>query len=87
MTVLDSGSTCCMSPHLDDFKTSTYKVKEGNIGGIASGLQAKGIGEVSWTLTNTKGEPIAIEMECLYVPGLPCRLMCPQQLGNSTPTN
>jgi len=38
MTVLDSGSTCCMSPHLDDFKTSTYKVKEGNIGGIASGL-------------------------------------------------
>ena len=85
--ILDSGATCCMSPYPDDFKDSTLKVKQCNIGGIGSGLEAKGIGIATWTITNTEGKQIPLDLECLYVPNLPCRLMCPQQLGNAKQTS
>jgi len=76
-----------MSPYPDDFKDSTLKVKQCNIGGIGSGLEAKGIGIATWTITNTEGKQIPLDLECLYVPNLPCRLMCPQQLGNAKQTS
>ena len=85
--VLDSGASCCMSPYKDDFIEGTYRVRDGNIGGIASGLKTEGVGEVIWKLTNTNNQIIDLKLDCLYIPNLPCRLMCPQQLGNAKQIN
>ena len=85
--ILDSGASCCMSPYKDDFIEGTYSVRDGNIGGIASGLKTEGVGEVIWKLTNTNNQIIDLKLDCLYIPNLPCRLMCPQQLGNAKRIN
>ena len=70
-----------MKPDKYDFIEDTYNVKHREIGGIGTSLTTEGAGKVQWRLTDTKGKEVPIIVECLYVPNLPCRLMCPQQIG------
>ena len=72
-----------MSPFKNDFIDGTYSVQIDNVGGIATGLKAAGVGKVAWTLTDTNGIEVTLPLDCLYVPDLPCRLLPPQQLGNT----
>ena len=38
---------------------------------------------MAWNLTDANGTEVTLPLDCLYVPGLPCRLFPPQQLGNT----
>lgn len=50
--------------------------------GIASGLFAQGIGDVSYTYTNDNNEQQTMDLpKCLYVPQCNIRLICPRQIG------
>jgi hypothetical protein len=83
--ILDSGCTIAMTPDIDDFIDGTYKPQQHTVGGIASGLQTEGVGQVLWKLTDTNGKLVDMNITAIHVPGLPCRLLPPQQLGSMPP--
>ena len=83
--ILDSGCTIAMTPDKGDFITDTYSPQQHTVGGIASGLQTEGVGQVSWKLTDVNGKPVVMTLTAIHVPGLPCRLLPPQQLGATPP--
>ena len=51
------------------------------LGGLANGLDIKGIGTVKWKL-RAKGKVLTILSWCYYVPGAHARLISPQRLFN-----
>ena len=83
--ILDSGCTIAMTPDKGDFINDTYSPQQHTVGGIASGLQTEGVGQVSWKLTDVNGKPVVMTLTAIHVPGLPCRLLPPQQLGATPP--
>ena len=85
LLVLDSGCSIAISPDINDFINGTYRTQDCTTSGIGSGLQAQGIGTIQWSLTNTSGGITTLELQCLFVPDAPCRLLPPQQLGASNP--
>jgi hypothetical protein len=83
--IIDSGASVSMSPHLGDFINPPHPVQPAEIKGIASGLQIRGIGNISYTFTNDAGKlQTLILHDCLYVPQCPVRLLCPRQIGIET---
>ena len=49
--------------------------------GIASGLQAAGIGSVICKFKSDQGQPVDLQIDrVLHLPTLPCRLLSPQQI-------
>jgi len=53
--------------------------------GVASGLQARGIGDLSYSFVNNAGQTqILLLCNCLYVPDCAVRLICPREIGAVT---
>ena len=48
--ILDSGCSIAMTPDASDFITGTFNTQAHSVGGIGSGLESKGIGEIIWKL-------------------------------------
>ena len=83
--ILDTGASISISPYPTDFITPIRPVQHVNIKGIASGLAAKGIGDLSYSFVNDAGTTQTIVLKnCLYVPQCVVRLICPRQIGAVT---
>ena len=83
--ILDTGASVSITPFLSDFITPLQPVQHVTIKGIASGLKAEGIGDVSYTFMNDSGmEQTLVLQNCLYVPQCVVRLICPRQIGATT---
>ena len=80
--VFDSGASSTSTDTKDDFIPGTFVAIEGvSVSGIASGLEVKGYGSVNWNFYTIKGEVISLKIDkVLYIPGLPTRLISPQQI-------
>ena len=72
LVILDSGCSIAITPDLTDFLDGTYQIQDKTVTGIGSGLQAKGIGTVQWSLPTSNGGTTTIELQCLHVPEAPC---------------
>jgi hypothetical protein len=80
--IIDSGASVSIMPHITDFISP---VQPAEIKGIASGLQIKGIGDITYTFTNDNGDTQTLLLHnCLYIPQCPVRLLCPRQIGSET---
>ena len=77
------GASSCVTPDEFDFITGTYKILTGiTINVIAEGLKLAGYVSVSWIFQDDKKENIEIIIErVIHIPGLPIRLIFPQQVA------
>ena len=83
--IIDSGASVSIMPHITDFISPPSPVQPAEIKGIASGLQIKGIGDITYTFTNDNGDTQTLLLHnCLYVPHCPVCLLCPCQIGSET---
>ena len=80
--VIDSGASSSAAPFKTDYIARTYKVLDRVvISGIASGLEAKGIGSVIYKIKDDDGIPIDLQIDkVLHLENLPTRILSPQQL-------
>ncbi len=83
--ILDTGASITVTPYETDFITKIRPGQAIKIKGIASGLQVKGFGDVSYSFYNDNGTLQTMTLcNCLYVPQCTARLLCPRQLGVET---
>jgi hypothetical protein len=83
--VIDSGASATVTPYSTDFVDSIRPVQNVEITGIASGLQVRGIGTVSYQFFNDAGQLQTLQIkDCLYVPQCSARLLCPRQIPHNT---
>jgi hypothetical protein len=54
--ILDTGTSVSITPHKSDFISPIHAVQHISIKGVAAGLQAAGIGDISYTFMNGSGE-------------------------------
>ena len=82
----DSGASSCATPDEIDFMPGAYKhLTEVATNGIAEGLKVTGCRSVCWIFQDDKKENIEIIIEQVpHIPGLPIRLICPQQVSKQT---
>jgi hypothetical protein len=52
------------------------------LGGMANGIEIKGIGIIAWTFTAKDGTEFQIRIEAYHVPEAKQRLLLPQRLFN-----
>ena len=79
--IFDTGASLAITPDKSDFD-GPLSVPSGDLrlGGMANGLRIEGIGQVTWTFTNTDGTEVRIIGLAYYVPGAKARLLSPQRL-------
>jgi hypothetical protein len=83
--IFDSGASVSISPCQSDFVTPLREVQHITIKGVASGLQARGISDLSYSFVNDAGQTqILLLRNCLYVPDCAVRLICPREIGAVT---
>jgi hypothetical protein len=83
--IMDTGASVTVTPYKTDFISAVKPVQAVEIKGIATGLQVKGIGDVSYSYHNDKNElQTMILRDCLYVPHCTARLLCPRQISVET---
>lgn len=83
--IIDTGASISISPCRSDFISSICEVQHVTVKGVASGLQARGIGDLSYSFTNNAGHTQTLLLRnCLYVPECAVRLICPRQIGVTT---
>ena len=76
--VIDSGASVTLTPQRNDFYT--YRRVEGKVKGLGT-MNIVGKGSVKYTVRTITGEPFTLVITNVYhVPGLPIRLLSPQQL-------
>jgi hypothetical protein len=76
--IFDTRASISISPVRSDFISPIQPVQHVQIKGIASGLQAEGIGDISFSFTDYAGETQSMLLHnCLYVPQCVVRLICP----------
>ena len=82
----DSGDSSCATPDEIYFIPGTYKIlTRVTINSIAEGLKVAGCRSVIWIFQDDKKENIDIIIEqVLHIPGLPIRIILPQQVAKQT---
>jgi hypothetical protein len=83
LVILDSGCTCAITFDKSDFIGTICPVQNVELQGISSGLQVKGVGQVTWTFLDQFGERTTVQLTCLYVPDATNHLLPHQQLSVS----
>jgi hypothetical protein len=80
--VIDTGASVTVTPYATDFTSLIKPVQSVEVKGIASGLQVRGYGDISYQFQNDNGDTQQMILRnCLYVPKCSARLLCPRQLG------
>jgi hypothetical protein len=79
--IIDSGTSCCVTPYIEDFLHQPITIQNTTPKGIAGGLTALGRGTIQ--LKNhqeNKENIILIRYNVIYALDFPIRLISPQQL-------
>jgi hypothetical protein len=84
MTVIfDTGASLAITPELSDFVSPRKPLaRPMKLGGMANGIEIKGIGIIAWTFTAKDGTEVQIRTEAHLVPEAKQRLLSPQRLFN-----
>ena len=78
--IIDSGASLAISPSEADFVGPIhYYSSHRSLGGMAGGIQIKGIGKVAWSFKTAQGI-LTIHSKCYFVPKATARLLSPQRL-------
>jgi hypothetical protein len=79
--IIDSGTSCCVTPHLEDFITQPTPIQNTTLKGIAGGLTVLGRGTIQLKKQQENQETIIlIRDNVICAPDCPIRLISPQQL-------
>lgn len=79
--IIDSGASCCITPHRDDFSTygdSTVKVKD-----LSGTNHVAGEGMIKWLVKDRFGREVSLELKAYHMPTASVRLLSPQALFKS----
>jgi hypothetical protein len=79
--IIDSGASVCISPHRSDFVTynkSNMKIKD-----LSSSNQVAGEGILRWSIQDTHGASVVIELMGYHIPNAEVCLLSPQVLLNT----
>ncbi len=79
--IIDSGASVCISLHRSDFVTynkSNMKIKD-----LLSSNQVAGEGILCWSIQDTHGASVVIELMGYHIPNAEVRLLSPQVLLNT----
>jgi hypothetical protein len=79
--IIDSGASCCVTPHIEDFINQPTPIQNTTLKVIAGGLTALGRGTVQLKIQQENQENIIMIIDnIIYAPDCPIRLISPQQL-------
>ena len=79
--VVDSGASCCITPHREDFTSyGTSKVKVKDLSGVN---RVAGEGTINWKVLDSYGAEYTIKLKAYHMPGASVRLLSPQSLYTS----
>jgi hypothetical protein len=79
--IIDSGASCCVTPHIADFINQPTPIKNTTLKGITGGLTALGRGTIQLKIQQNNQETIILIIDnVIYAPDCPVRLIIPQQL-------
>jgi hypothetical protein len=79
--IIDSGASCCVTPHIEDFINQPTPIQNTKLKGIAGGLTALGRGTIQLKIQQENQENIILIIDnVIYAPDCPIRLISPQQL-------
>jgi hypothetical protein len=79
--IFDTGASLAITPELSDFVSPPKPLaRPMKLGGMANGIEIKGIGIITWTFTAEDGTEVQIRTEVYHVPEAKQRLLSPQHL-------
>ena len=82
--IVDSGASLAISPSETDFVGPIhYYDSERLLGGMAGGMNIKGIGKVAWSFKTDNGI-LTVHSKCYLVPSANARLLSPQRLFSTS---
>jgi hypothetical protein len=79
--ITDSGASCCVTPHIEDFINQPTTIQNTTLKGIAGGLTALGRGTIQLKIQQDNQKHIILIINnIIYAPDCPIHLISPQQL-------
>jgi hypothetical protein len=85
--IIDSGASCCVTPHIEDFINQPTPIQNTTLKGITGGLTAPGRGTIQLKIQQENQENIILIIyNVIYAPDCPIRLISPQQLHRQSKT-
>jgi hypothetical protein len=79
--IIDSGSSCCVTPYIEDFIHQPTTIQNTTLKGIAGGLTALGRGYIQLKIHQKITDNIILVIDnVIYTPDCPIRIIIPQQL-------
>jgi hypothetical protein len=84
LIIRDSGCSITVTNDPTDFIPNSLRTCQfAEVKGISSGLKIDGIGVVSWKLKDINSQIVDVNVQAIYVPACPFRLLFPQQLSRA----
>ena len=83
--IFDTGASLAITHEKADFD-GPLTVPKGDLRlrGMANGLKIEGVGSVTWTFSNSKGDDVCVRGLAYYVPKATARLLSPQRLFDAS---
>jgi hypothetical protein len=79
--IIDSGASCFVTPHIEEFINQPTPIQNTTLKGIAGGLTALGRGTIQLKIQQKHQEHIILIIDnVIYAPDCPIRIISPQQL-------
>jgi hypothetical protein len=79
--IIDSGTSCCVTPYIEDFIHQPKPIQNTTLKGIAGGLTTLGRGTIQLKVHQENKENIILIIEnVIYAPESPIQRISPQQL-------
>ena len=78
--IVDTGASCCITPHQHDFVDGSYKESEVKIKDLSGLNKVAGRGLIRWRIRDKHGQVQTLEIEGFHVPKASVRLLSPQSI-------
>ena len=78
--IVDTGASCCITPHRHDFVEGSYTESEVKIKDLSGLNKVAGRGLIRWKIRDRNGQVQTLEIDGFHVPNASVRLMSPQSV-------
>jgi hypothetical protein len=78
--IVDTGASCCVTPHKEDFVEGSYRESKVKIKDLSSTNKVAGKGLIRWRIKDSVGRVQVVEIEGFHMPKASVRLLSPQCL-------